>query len=81
MTPARPTGPIILALDVGVAPVNRYADPPDDSAHQAHVVLPERPQTWAAELRGSVPRLVAGLHPLASPFAGEPAIPTHHERP
>jgi cytidylate kinase len=37
--------------------------------------------TTYAELRGSIPRLVAGLHAVASLFAAEAAIPTHHERP
>jgi gluconokinase len=36
--------------------------------------------TTYAELTGTIPRLVSGLHAVASLFAGEPAIPTHHER-
>ena len=37
--------------------------------------------TTYAELRGSIPRLVAGLHAVASLFAAESAIPTHPDRP
>jgi gluconokinase len=35
--------------------------------------------TTYAEIRGSIPGLVAGLQPVASLFAGEAAIPTHRQ--
>ena len=38
------------------------------------------PSGTYAELRESIPRLVAGLHAVASLFAEESTIPTHHER-
>ena len=85
MTPAPPTGPIILALDVGTTGVKAVAF---DPASPATAALSARLHGPAAAHRAhhgdndpSIPRLVAGLDAVTSPFAGHSTVrPTTNVR-
>jgi gluconokinase len=52
-----------------------------DQASEMRIDPDEANATTYAEVRRSIPRLVAGLNTVASLFVGEPAASTHNERP